>query len=383
MTTTTFASINIPGKGLAMVINGKTYNVDVSHPNYAKIIKAVNEKQYASIPLLTDVAKAITSQSKGLLVVNPTTGDALYNGSVIHNSVLPRIVRHFAEGLDIKPLLNFLNRVLTNPVKNIQHDIYQFCEAGAMPITEDGYIIALKSVNENYTSIHDGKTDNSIGTKPSVPFEQCDLNRDQTCSYGLHFCSHEYLKHFPGKRIVILKIDPANITAIPSDYNQTKGRATTYEVIGELDDADRERAYGDTRVLPTTIYKLEIEEPTVTAPTGADGQWPFGDVSYPFPTGNLPSALPVDVNGLDDPKVDVKKVVAKTKAAIAKKAPAKVQPVVAIPAVSKDYQRGYVDGYPDGRKGIKRVSFNKPAQYKLGYVAGNDDGRGHKKRLYK
>ena len=63
---------------------------------------------------------------------------------------------------------------------------------------------------------------------------EVDDNRDRTCSTGLHFCSQDYLDHFGGQRIMIVKINPADVVSIPSDYNDSKGRATGYEVVGEL-----------------------------------------------------------------------------------------------------------------------------------------------------
>ena len=67
-----------------------------------------------------------------------------------------------------------------------------------------------------------------------------DDNRDITCSSGLHFCSIDYLKHFGGSKIVILKIDPADVVSIPSDYNNAKGRTCKYEIISELENAPEE-----------------------------------------------------------------------------------------------------------------------------------------------
>jgi hypothetical protein len=52
----------------------------------------------------------------------------------------------------------------------------------------------------------------------------------------LHFCSQEYLPHFGGSdsRVVIVKINPRDVVSIPTDYNNAKGRACRYEVIGEV-----------------------------------------------------------------------------------------------------------------------------------------------------
>ena len=63
-----------------------------------------------------------------------------------------------------------------------------------------------------------------------------DDNQNNTCSSGLHFCSQEYLSSFgdSSSRTMILKINPRDVVSIPTDYNNSKGRACRYEVIGEL-----------------------------------------------------------------------------------------------------------------------------------------------------
>jgi hypothetical protein len=62
------------------------------------------------------------------------------------------------------------------------------------------------------------------------------VNDDQnnTCSDGLHFCSQEYLGHFGGERVMILKVNPRDVVSIPNDYNYSKGRASRYEIVGEM-----------------------------------------------------------------------------------------------------------------------------------------------------
>jgi hypothetical protein len=73
-----------------------------------------------------------------------------------------------------------------------------------------------------------------------MPRNQVDDNKDNTCSAGLHFCSFDYLKSFGGSRIMILKINPADVVSIPSDYNQQKGRTWRYTVIGEVPAEERD-----------------------------------------------------------------------------------------------------------------------------------------------
>jgi hypothetical protein len=69
-----------------------------------------------------------------------------------------------------------------------------------------------------------------------MPRNQVDEDKDRTCSKGLHFCSIKYLPHFSdhnGGHTMMVKINPADVVAIPADYNNTKGRCSRYEVVNE------------------------------------------------------------------------------------------------------------------------------------------------------
>jgi hypothetical protein len=136
--------------------------------------------------------------------------------------------------LDVKPMVMFIENLMQNPSHRAVKELFGFMEACSLPITEDGYFLAYKRVRGDYKSVHDGKTDNSIGAVVEMPRNMVDENANQTCSYGLHFCSYDYLQHFSGDRIVVLKINPADVVAIPTDYNNSKGRACKYEVVGEI-----------------------------------------------------------------------------------------------------------------------------------------------------
>ena len=84
--------------------------------------------------------------------------------------------------------------------------------------------------------------DNSVGKIVEMERNEVDDDKDRTCSTGLHFCSESYLNSFGGERTVIVKINPRDVVSIPSDYNDSKGRACRYEVIGELG-VDPEEAF--------------------------------------------------------------------------------------------------------------------------------------------
>jgi hypothetical protein len=147
------------------------------------------------------------------------------------------------DGFPVEPLVNFMENLMTNPSKRAVTELYGFLEKNSLPITPDGCFLAYKKVRNDFLDIHSGTMDNSVGKIVEMERNEVDDNKDQTCSTGLHFCSQDYLPHFGNgydSRVVILKINPADVVSIPSDYNNAKGRACKYEVIGEIgNDGDK------------------------------------------------------------------------------------------------------------------------------------------------
>jgi hypothetical protein len=232
-------AITITGSGkIAAVIQGKAYTIAPDHPNYDKIIDAVKAQDWNKFVSLADVATAITQYagSRGVKIV---AGCVVYNGETIHNTITDRIVKFMREGLPFEPLVKFLENLMQNPSKRAVDELYGFLEAGELPITTDGCFLAYKNVKSDYRDIHSGKFDNSIGKTCEMPRNQVCDDKNLTCSSGLHFCSIKYLPHFSdsnGGKTIILKINPADVVSIPSDYNNTKGRTCKYEVVADYTD---------------------------------------------------------------------------------------------------------------------------------------------------
>ena len=145
-----------------------------------------------------------------------------------------RMVQMLQEGFSIEPLVNFMDNLMQNPSHRSVNELYGFLEKNNLPITPDGHFLAYKRVRDNYFDVHSGTMDNSVGKIVEMPRNEVDDNANNTCSSGLHFCSQEYLTSFGGDRTVIVKINPRDVVSIPNDYNNSKGRACRYEVIGEV-----------------------------------------------------------------------------------------------------------------------------------------------------
>jgi hypothetical protein len=238
---------------LTVFIRGVPSTIDDSHPNYAEIVDLLKsgDADPENISKLISIRQVIEAKVSPYGDVEVGYDSILYKGNVVHSYLADRMIELIDEGYDIGPWANFMNNLMQNPSYQAREELYGWLEKAAMPLTEDGCFLAYKKVRHDYKSIHDGKTDNSIGSTPWMPRSEVDDNRNRTCSKGLHFCSWHYLPHFGGSggtRVVILKINPRDVVSIPTDYDDAKGRACQYEVIGEVPEADARTAFDGVRV---------------------------------------------------------------------------------------------------------------------------------------
>lgn len=236
---------------ITVAVNGATSTVREGQANYAALREAIKSKDWDAIPDLLTPAKAVETFGAGnIKIVN---GEVTMNGRVLRNGVTARILQMVAEGFDAAPLMKFLENLMANPSKTAVDELYDWLEGTSLPITEDGYFLAYKKVRDDYLSFYDGKTSNRVGETPNMPRNEVNDDRDQTCSQGLHFCSMSYLGSYYGGqgRVMILKINPADVVSIPSDYDFAKGRAWQYLVIGEHEGGEKTEAF-DTPVVSAT-----------------------------------------------------------------------------------------------------------------------------------
>jgi hypothetical protein len=251
------ASMILTEEGAAFFINGKPYECSAEHINFKAVLEAAKASLWDSIPNLINIRTAIQEYVKTSEHIEVHSDYITYKGKQIHGTIVDRILTMIQEGFNATPMINFLDNLYQNPSDVAVKELYNFLVVAKLPITEDGHFLAYKRVNANYTSCHDGKTDNSIGAVLEMERSQVDSDRNNTCSYGFHFCSFDYLRSFSGPRTLILKINPRDVVAIPADYGDTKGRACRYLIEGEIDQVD-ENLLGQVG----TVVKSSDEVPT-------------------------------------------------------------------------------------------------------------------------
>jgi hypothetical protein len=251
------------GNTISILIEGKQHVIQKTHPNFSRVSEAIRTKNWEAIPLLVDLPKMIDVTSKGVVTVKD--GQVMYQGKVIHGSLSTRILRLFAEGFDITPFTNFMANLMQNPSETAINELYDFLEACTLPITEDGHFLAYKKVRPNLKDFYTGKFDHSIGTVLEMDRAKVDSDRHRTCSNGFHFCSFSYLPHYESNqryRVMVVKVNPKDVVAIPSDYNNAKGRACRYVVVDEHEGGIEEEGLKNACYSYDTDKVDKVEEPT-------------------------------------------------------------------------------------------------------------------------
>jgi hypothetical protein len=238
--------------GVAVYHEGRSFSASTAHPLYEDILKALKKGNVARAAELLDVKGALVAASKGSERIKFENGRMMYKGlngknMELDGPLIDRIMNalktHKLSPQKIKPLMLFLDNIMKNELKDIRDELYLFLMAGDMPITNDGCFLAYKKVRDNFHDVHSGKFDNSPGKVVAMPAHLVDRDRHNTCSTGLHFAARSYLSQFGGSRIIAVKVNPRNVFAIPSDYNNAKGRASEYFVVGECKNAHERDAF--------------------------------------------------------------------------------------------------------------------------------------------
>jgi hypothetical protein len=229
------------GNSITVVIGSKPHTISKSHITFQKVLDAIKAQDWNLVKDIIEPVKVVLNYGKGNVSVQ---GEELFwKGKPMHNALTTRMIAMLQDGFPVEPLVNFMENLMTNPSKRAVTELYGFLEKNSLPITPDGHFLAYKKVRNDFLDIHSGTMDNSVGKIVEMERNEVDDNKDQTCSTGLHFCSQDYLPHFGNgydSRVVILKINPADVVSIPSDYNNAKGRACRYEVVGEIgNDGDK------------------------------------------------------------------------------------------------------------------------------------------------
>ncbi|TPL42560.1 MULTISPECIES: hypothetical protein [unclassified Mesorhizobium] len=243
----------ISGNTISAFIGGDLKTIDSSHPNFATIKQRLREGTEVGEDLF-DLAAALRRHlgyEDELVKVGPD--GMTYNDRPINNFLTMRIIDLVRRGQPATPWINFFKRLQLNPDPNVRDELFDWLERGGMPITPDGYFLAYKKVDDDYTSFYDHSTINAVGT--TIFLTEYDHDKARVCSAGLHFCSWDYLPQYHGNtgRVVVLKINPADVVGFQSSYTG-KGRACRYMIVDEIPEDEAKHAF------PAPVYSTAYDD---------------------------------------------------------------------------------------------------------------------------
>jgi len=256
----------VNGGGMSLFVDGQLYTVESSHIRFDQIRDAARAGEWQEaidqIPLIGAITKYVTTEiGVGKITVDAESHKVLFDGHPLHNYLVDKLFKMMEQNHDVLPLVKFLNNLMRNPSNKAVQELYRWIESNGMTISEDGYLYAYKRVQDDYTSFYDGKTKNPVGGYVEMPRWQVDDRSHNTCSAGLHFCSQAYLPHYAGGqgRVLLLKIDPADVVSIPTDYKNAKGRACRYFIESELKGESRDRVETED-VITARVVTVDVED---------------------------------------------------------------------------------------------------------------------------
>lgn len=236
------SKVNYHLMGNSVVINHKarTHVVRRGDARFDLIVAAIKENRLSDIPELVDTANAFAKQ--GLELVD---GAVRIDGDSLPDSLNQRLLDLMEAQMPVEILVKFWQNLKKNPSFNSRKMLYAFLEHNGHPLTDDGCFIAYRGVRDDFKDQHTGTMDNSVGQIVSMPRDQVNDNPNDTCSSGLHVACFAYAKTFAPKLLEV-KVNPADVVAVPVDYNGTKMRVCKFEVMAECEG-----------MLDTPVYKQE------------------------------------------------------------------------------------------------------------------------------
>lgn len=228
----------------------KTVEINKDHLNFKKIVAALNSSsvKFEEIESLACVAKSVSSSSGGKIEV--TDLGVFFNGELIHNSVVDAIYEYRTAGLDIKPIVKFLENLMENPSASSIEQLWRFIETHKLPLTEDGHLLAYKCVQKNYKDKFSGTISNTIGSVIKMDRNKISDDARHHCAQGLHVGGLAYSGpngwySGHGDKCIIVKVNPKNVVCVPYDHQSTKIRVCEYEVVKDYCDILKSVSYDD------------------------------------------------------------------------------------------------------------------------------------------
>lgn len=230
---------------VTVIINGSQQIISKAHPNFDTIMVRLFEEDYSDLFDLINVGKAIERRFKKISErVSVSKGRVYFDNDPIENELSEHLMRLIREGKsedDIKYLVNFWEKVASNPSKHSRDHLMRWLNTHDFSITKDGDIVAYKGLRADGTSVHSGPgivngvqmrghLPNEVGSIIEISRESVVANSAIGCAFGLHVGTFEYASKFGQGRLVEVTVNPRDVVSVPTDCADAKVRVCRYKV---------------------------------------------------------------------------------------------------------------------------------------------------------
>jgi len=213
---------------MTVINNGKTEFVDIDSELGKECLDLYRQGKLDEILEVIEMNKLISDN-----VQESKNGRLLVDGVEMDVELANKVREFKKRNVPFDYLIRLAKRIENIDSFHVRQQLYSFLNHNGHPITKDGKFIAYKKVRGDYTDLHTGTMDNSVGQVVEMPRSMVDDNPNNTCSSGLHVASFDYAKDFGRGRLLICEVAPEDVVSVPVDYDQQKMRTCKYKVVGE------------------------------------------------------------------------------------------------------------------------------------------------------
>lgn len=257
---------------LTVLIDGEVRIATQDHPAWNDLVNTVLNRNDDSLDTarflrLFDPGAAVVEFFESLSErVTMSGGHLFVDNDEVNDSLAQTILRYINEGNDAGPLLNFLEKVLTNPNEHSREQLYDWLSRYDFAINEAGNFLAYKGVYERTTgddldtypyqssssgkaivdgTPYSGQIPNGVGATVEMPRGEVAHDPSVGCHTGLHAGTWEYASTFTRGPVLLVEINPRDVVSVPTDCDWQKIRTCRYTVVDVIDKKVETAYYGE------------------------------------------------------------------------------------------------------------------------------------------
>lgn len=243
-------------KHLTAFINGKLFpTINDTHPNFDEIsgwcMEALDgnleEHEIEHIIGLFDVAATVERKFSRLTErVTVTNNELLVDGDPAQPGLSKHVLRMLGEGQDVDALVNFLEKITSNPNEHSRDQAWDWLNNHDFTITPSGDVVGYKGVYDdgkggyqsgrpghafrNGEEILHGCVPNAVGDTIEMPRSEVMHDPGASCHAGLHIGTFNYAKFYAQGAMLKVTVNPRDIVSVPTDASGEKIRVCRYKV---------------------------------------------------------------------------------------------------------------------------------------------------------